>query len=270
MSRPDPSPPDAARDLPAEGTRTLVNFLLFVHLFSLAVVLVLNRNVSYLRQRLRTVPCAYLHVLYQDLHFGSGMPAVVFTGTAEQAIDRAVYEVRATDRDVRHAHRACFHILHGAAYRSLDLDCYAELEVRRDGTEQRVALPEASTWPAIRYQRYRQLAWEIGRLSYVEEDRVVLGAWCDWVAARLLREAGADEGRFALRQLLVETTPQAADPLQQLPDDRRHAPTWFRTWVQAQARAGAATVLTPLTPSPPPAPGPGGVDTAAPPPQRRP
>jgi hypothetical protein len=258
------------RELPAQGTRTLVNFLLFVHLFSLAVVLMLNRNVSYLRQRLRTVPCAYLHVLYQDVQFGAGMPAVVFTGTAEQAIDRAVYQVRATDRDVRHARRACFHILHGPAYRSLDLDCYAELQAVRDGTEVRLALPEASTWPAIRYQRYRQLAWEIGRLSYVEEDRVVLGAWCDAVAARLLREAGVDEGRFALRQLLVETTPQAADPLQQLPDDRRHAPTWFRTWLQANARAGVGTVLIPLANRAPPSGGSGGVETAAPPPQRRP
>src|SRR6185369_84260 len=63
-------PPDAG--LPSQGVRTAVNFLLFVHLFSLGALCLFNGSEMGLRQQLRRVPGYYLQLLGMDLDFDSG------------------------------------------------------------------------------------------------------------------------------------------------------------------------------------------------------
>src|SRR5262245_65127616 len=67
-----PSSQPADARLPSQGMRTTVNFLLFVHLFSLGALCLFNGSEMGLRQQLRRVPGYYLQLLGMDLDFDSG------------------------------------------------------------------------------------------------------------------------------------------------------------------------------------------------------
>ncbi len=58
--------------LPSQGVRTTVNFLLFVHLFSLGALWLFNGSEMGLQQQLRRVPGYYLQLLGMDVDFDSG------------------------------------------------------------------------------------------------------------------------------------------------------------------------------------------------------
>lgn len=57
---------------PSQGVRTTVNFLLFVHLFSLGALWLFGGSEMGLRQQLRRVPGYYLQLLGMDVDFDSG------------------------------------------------------------------------------------------------------------------------------------------------------------------------------------------------------
>ena len=66
---------NAAASFPNPMARTVVNFLLFVHLFTVGVLFFLNGSSDYysgLRHRLRKMPGYYLQVLGMDFDFDSG------------------------------------------------------------------------------------------------------------------------------------------------------------------------------------------------------
>src|SRR5262245_33308985 len=67
-----PSSQPADAGLPSQGVRTTVNFLLFVHLFSLGALWLFNGSEMGLRQQLRRVPGYYLQLLGMDVDFDSG------------------------------------------------------------------------------------------------------------------------------------------------------------------------------------------------------
>ncbi len=67
-----PSSEAADAGLPSQGVRTTVNFLLFVHLFSLGALWLFNGSEMGLRQQLRRVPGYYLQLLGMDVDFDSG------------------------------------------------------------------------------------------------------------------------------------------------------------------------------------------------------
>jgi hypothetical protein len=85
---PRPSQPDDPA-LPAEWLRTAISFLLFLHLFALAVAVISNWNPSPLASRLRAVPLLkpYLEYLAMDQSY---IPLYSLTFGMEQDTDNTV------------------------------------------------------------------------------------------------------------------------------------------------------------------------------------
>jgi hypothetical protein len=161
--------------LPPQGSRTLVNFLLFVHLFSLGALLALNGsshslpNEPTLRHQLRRVPGYYLQLLGMDHDFDSGQRfnfALQSAGTtrdlarlaeelkysqergpheAEKQLTRIVDAQKQKFRDM--SRRGLFHLTHADV---LDVGHFVELRYYRDGQEFAVGLPDNAPFVARR------------------------------------------------------------------------------------------------------------------------
>ncbi len=224
MSEPPSSdmPSQSPPDLPGQGVRTAVNLLLFVHLFCLAIVLVMNHSTSALRIKLQNFPTFYLSLFYMDVDFGGG---VVQSNQAEGA------NLRLRPR----SRRALYHLTQSEA---VDVGHFVEVEVTRDGETKVVEFPSADLWPRQRYRRYQMLAWEVGRLVGNEDTRLVLP---QGIARCVLRRNGVDQGKFRCRRLYLQSTADvsAADPTIRDPWDRR----WTANILEANALLANDEVL---------------------------
>ncbi len=151
---------DAAEPaIASQGLRTLVSFLLFVHLFAVAVAIASSnyRASGLVRQlRLRFLT-PYLQTLNMDMAYN-------------------------------------FHLTHAD---ELDVDHFFEMEIESDGGDKKtVTLPEAGIRPAERRRRYQQLAFETAALVGNDVGESVLPRA---VAARLLVENGGTRGTIRCR-----------------------------------------------------------------------
>jgi hypothetical protein len=179
---------------PPQGVRTLVNFLLFVHLFSLAALLLLNGSFSGLRYQLRRVPGYYLQVLGMDYDFDSGQrfnydlqssrTTRRLNELAEQlkyVHERGFHEAEKIWTEIADAQkqnprdmgrRGLFHLTHADA---LDVGHFLELRFVVNGDAQLARLPELRTpWPQQRYLRYQMLAREVARLAGDDNNKDML------------------------------------------------------------------------------------------------
>jgi hypothetical protein len=156
--------------LPSQNARTIVNLLLFVHLFSLGAMCLFNGSEMGLREQLRRVPGYYLQLLGMDLDFESGhrfnwqlqardRPMVRIepvdlrtrlgdlrrelisgrpgsTYEAEKALTLAIDAQRQNVRNL--SRRGLYHLTHGDA---LDVGHFLEFSYHRDGADHVVGLP---------------------------------------------------------------------------------------------------------------------------------
>jgi hypothetical protein len=168
----EPSPVEPAdAGFPSQGVRTTVNFLLFVHLFSLGALWLFNGSEMGLRQQLRRVPGYYLQLLGMDVDFDSGqrfnwelqardrkmmpegpldfrqrmtqMRQNLLNARGNGRIHEAEMDWTALNDLQRQNPRAInrrglYHLTHGD---SLDVGHFLEFRYTRDGEERVVGLP---------------------------------------------------------------------------------------------------------------------------------
>jgi len=162
----DPTADPTARSstaVPPEGLRTLLSFLLFLHLFALSVAVAANaRPVSRLRNALLQIPGirSYLDLLNMDLAYN-------------------------------------FHLTHAT---ELDTDHFVEIELdwhgQSDPTARRLTLPEPGMRPGMRARRFRNLARVMA--TVVGEDDVE--SLLPYAVARgLLASHGIEQGHHRFR-----------------------------------------------------------------------
>ncbi len=206
-------PPEAAAPAgaPSSGIRTLVSFLLFVHLFSLGLSWAMWRLSSPMRQALRRFPGFYLQVLALDVAPDSGMVRLP-TG-----------ELYPSARVLPKSRRALWHLTHADA---LDVDHFIVL---RDDQGREVRWPNPQLH-GVRYRRFQMLAWEMGRLAGIEDVENVLPAA---LARGMLHEAGMDRATLECRRLLLRSAEEARsnDPLLNDPYARSRWETVYRARV---------------------------------------
>lgn len=184
-----PAANDSPAAQPSQNVRTAINFLLFVHFFSLGVLLVFNHSSSELIQKLRRIPGYYLQVLYMDVDFDNGQP---FRHRRFPLPENPMAE-RDNPRDMPRGRRARFHLTQGEVY---DCAFFVEVEIpdpsyiqqrggSYDGERRIVTLPDLGISPKQRYLRYHTLAWETARLNGQEDvDPILLGG----IGGGVLRE----------------------------------------------------------------------------------
>ena len=154
--------------LPAEWKRTAVSFLIFLHLFALAVAVVSNWNPSPLSLRLRRVPGVkpYLEYLAMDQSY---VPLYGLTfGMTE------------------------------------DTDVVAEIELKlADGTQETIALPDPTLSPKQRWRHDARLA-ETAAAMTGESFRNVESVLPQAIAAHFVADNGASGGRIRLRRHFLQ------------------------------------------------------------------
>lgn len=165
--------------LPPDWLRATVSFLIFVHLFALAVAVVSNWNASTLAARLRNnVPLVkpYLQFLAMDQPY---LPLYALTFAMEEDTDMAA-----------------------------DLD----LELP-DGTRRQISLPSAELWPRERWRHDARLAETAGDLTG-ERFKNMESVLPQAIAAHYVSEYGAKGGsiRFTRHKLLSLEAPASSDP----------------------------------------------------------
>src|SRR6185295_18151374 len=148
VSRPTEAPPP----LPPQGVRTVLSLLLFLHLFSLAVVVVCYGNPlgieeqASLSRRLLDVLSPYVETF--NLNLGHRYQVSTPPNTAVDPIAR-YYLTRSFPSDI---------------------DFTVEIEARRKaGTTETVVIPPGDLWPTERLRRYQLLANAVGSLSGNEQ-----------------------------------------------------------------------------------------------------
>jgi hypothetical protein len=184
-----PAANDSPAAMPSQNVRTAINFLLFVHFFSLGALLVLNHSSSELAQKLRRIPGYYLQVLFMDIDFDSGQP---FRHRRYPLPEDAMAE-RDNPRDLPRGRRGRYHLTQGEVY---DCAFFVEVEIpdpiyiqqrggSYDGERRVVFVPDLDISPKQRYLRYHTLAWEAARLNGQEDvDPILLGG----IGGGVLRE----------------------------------------------------------------------------------
>lgn len=150
--------------LPAEWARTLVSFLIFVHLFALVVAVLSNWNPSPLALRLRRVPLVkpYLEYLAMDQSY---VPLYGFTfGMTE------------------------------------DTDDMVELGLTlADGSQRSFTLPQPGVWPRQRWRRDARLTETAADLTG-EQYRDLQSVVPQAIAAYFATEYGAKGGTIRCRR----------------------------------------------------------------------
>ncbi len=210
-----PSPPEPApAGGPSPGVRTLVSFLLFVHLFSLGLGWIMWRLSSPMRQALRRFPGFYLQVLALDVAPDSGL------------VRLPSGELYPSPRVLPKSRRALWHLTHADA---LDVDHFIVL---RDDQGREVQWPHEGLRGA-RYGRYQMLAWEMGRLAGIEDVENVLPAA---LARGMLQEANMKRATLECRRLLLRAPEEARSNDPQLNDPYGRA-RWVtvyraRVWIE--------------------------------------
>jgi hypothetical protein len=134
IAKPAPAAPGEAIQA-SEGVRTLVSFLVFVHLFTLVIGIVSNEVPSQLEQALARLPGLrqYRQVLGMELPY-------------------SYYFTRGND-----------------AGGEFDIDFTLTTTVKRpDGSTETLSFPNAEMWPHQRYHRYQMLARQVA--TFAGED----------------------------------------------------------------------------------------------------
>ncbi len=211
--------------LPAGNVRTVVNLLLFMHLFSLAIVWIWQTNSSAVSVQLHNIPAGYLKPLHLDVAFDDGHP--------EDTDQDSISDVRHRER----SRRAMLHFTHGAP---LDDELFLEFSYGPEDARTTVTLPPAGIWPPSRRARYQRIAWEIARAANHEEARDVLARV---VSQALLNRFEVDRGELRVVRLRAQTVEEAtandaniADPLNS---------RYLQTLIAFDVRqAGSVTSLT--------------------------
>lgn len=159
MSLPAASTPSQDEPaLPAQGTRTVVSFLLFLHLFALFVALVSTESASLLTGRLQAVPGVrpYLQLLFMNLSYR--------------------YFLTSAGR--------------------MDVDFHLEADMALpDGSRKVVVFPEPGTRPMLRYRRLERLVYQVAfrsRSPALEGSEAPL---VQAIAGQLFSRHGAAQGR---------------------------------------------------------------------------
>lgn len=211
-----PAEPQAAAALPPQNVRTLISFLLFVHFFSLAVVLIFNNASTDVAQKLRRMPGLYLQALYMDVDFDNGQP---FRKRVFPVPETALTQ-RDNPRDLPRGRRGRYHLTQGEVY---DNAFFVEVEIpdaeylRNEGSKYQgerkiITIPSPDLGPRQRYLRYHTLAWEAARLNGQEEvDAVLLGG----IGGGILNENGVPKNvpcRVRVWRMAPLTVEQANHP----------------------------------------------------------
>lgn len=192
---------------PGPTVRTAVSLLLFIHLFSLATVLLFNSSTSRFRENLRTMPGFYLRLLAMDYDLDAG---VRFAAGEEE-----------NPRQQNKARRAMMHLTHADVH---DVGFFVDFEYERDGQTQTVRMPPEGLWG--QRKRYHQLlTWEMGRLAGTGEvDNEMPRAVGGWLA----RTSGVTTGAIRCRPLYLLNTENVLAPRERDDDNpwaaRRYGP----------------------------------------------
>ena len=173
------STPAKESDLPPDWLRTVVSFLIVVHLFALAVAVLSNWNPSTLSMRLRqNVPLVkpYLQALAMDQSY---LPSYGLTFAMEEDTDMAV-------------------------------ELALELP---DGSQKQIALPAKELWPRERWRRDARLAETAGDLTG-ERFKNIESMLPQAIAAHYVAKYEAKGGtiRFTRHKLLSIDAPASSDP----------------------------------------------------------
>lgn len=179
--------------MPGAAARTVVTFLLFLHLCALGIgVASRNASPSPLAFQLRAVPGVrpYLQILAMDLSYQYQISYYQPARSGPPALLEAAPE---------------------------DTDHFFELELGQgEGAPLTVRLPPRGMQPPLRRKRYQRLAVNTALLV---EDDTLSGLIPRAVAARLVHETGADSGRIACRRVYPRpmdawesNNPQDIDP----------------------------------------------------------
>ncbi len=217
----------ASTQAPSPVIRSVVSFLLFVHLFSLGISWLLWRQSSPVHRALRRFPGFYLQVLALDVCPDSGM----LLDTQQGLINNPRLAPR--------AYRALWHLTHADA---LDVDHF--LVFRTSGGQQR-QWPGPGVWPDLRRLRYRMLAWEMARLAPIEDADSVLPAA---VARGILLQHGWTRGELECRRLLLRSPQETRSNDPQLHDP--YHPDRWETVYRAQVWLKNGQVLLRRTDTP--------------------
>jgi hypothetical protein len=214
MAHAPPDTPAVAPALPSQGVRTFATLLIFIHLFSLAIVLVMNGSTGNLREKLRKMPGFYLQALYMDVDFDNG-----------QRFNFRFNDNPSAQLDLPKGFRGLYHLTRAELQ---DIDHFVELEYQRDGQPQVAPLYTGGRWPQPRYRRYQMLAWEVGRLAFDEDAAAMLPTA---ISRRLLAEQGVSKGVFRCQHLALRSLQDmtSGDPVRSNP----LAPDRFETRYEA-------------------------------------
>ncbi|HVA48669.1 MAG TPA: hypothetical protein VNH11_20045 [Pirellulales bacterium] len=186
MQTSDVAATEKEASLPAEWKRTLVSFLIFLHLFALGVAVLSNWNPSPLALRLRRVPFVkpYLEYLALDQSY---VPLYGLTfGMTE------------------------------------DTDVVAEVDLKlSDGSEQSFSLPASTLAPRQRWRRDARLAETAADLTG-ENFRAVESLLPQAIASHFVAEHGAKGGTLRLRRHFQQpiTAPSSSDAGERDPYDK--------------------------------------------------
>lgn len=180
--------------LPSANARTIINLLLFIHLFCLGIVLFWQTNSSPVSVQLHSVPAGYLKPLHMDLAFDDGHP-----GSGLQQQSEGV-DPRYRER----SRRALLHFTHGSP---LDDELILEFEYGPADSRTTITLPPPRTLPPVRRERFQRLAGEIARAAYDENARTVLAGV---VSQALLQQLDVEDGEFRIVRLTPQTIGEAA------------------------------------------------------------
>ncbi|MDA7979010.1 MAG: hypothetical protein MPJ50_09615 [Pirellulales bacterium] len=215
--------------LPTANVRTIVNLLLFMHLFSLAVVLLWQTNSSPASVQLHSIPAGYLKPLHLDVAFDDGHPG-------------ARNQLQAPALDLRHrerSRRALLHFTHGGP---LDDELTLEFSYRSEDSGTMIFLPPPGTFSSLRRDRFQRLAWEIARAAY---DPTAREALAGVLGQALLARFNVEQGELRVVRHRAQTTAQAKsrDSAVANPLDERYRETLIAFDIRTVGNAVTLSVI---------------------------
>lgn len=261
-------PCDEALSHKTSIARTIVNLLLFVHLFSVGLLMVFNGSAilpgdtaaKMLQPKLRRVPGYYLQLLGMDFDFDSGQrfPADAWVRmqadeaarhlkSAEETTDPAVRKqnlaaaqghLRLLDPprlgDPRLTHRGLFHLTYAD---ELDVGHFLQFRFEQDGLEQFIRLP-ADDMSGQRRIRYEMLAREAARLARADRAKdVVPGAeqtrdiLPTAVAGHLMDNVGTSSGEISIVRRGIQEQVHLLTPERAMQEEAWRSDPWHANWL---------------------------------------
>ncbi len=216
---------DKEPSLPSSNVRTIVNLLLFIHLFCLAIAFFWQTNSSPVSVQLHSIPAGYLKPLHMDLAFDDGHREA--TSDAE----RAISNVRHRER----SRRAMLHFTHGGP---LDDELFIEFIHGPEDDRLTIVLPPQGMLPPMRRERFQRLAWEIGRAAGDSGAREVFARV---IAGALLNRLNVDEGELRVLRRRTQTMNEATANDDDITDPFNES--YQQVLISFRARRVGATVV---------------------------